>query len=649
MSRPDDRRPYAPIGARPERAPLPVRRCRRAHAGLMVTAVGLTWVVAAPMAPSGAAADAQSGRQRLSTSGTGRDVGGWRLAPGAGLLFGAHVDAVGSQDNAGAVDAFEDRLGRKLDAHRVFARWDDPLSSGVVEADITRGRIPILSIRPQRLDGSELSWASLAAGSHDESIRAHADAVGDLAGPVILTLHHEPDQSDHGTAAEFVAAWRHYVAVFRDRGVTNVAWNWIITPSSFRTPPIGPGANALYPGDDVVDWISLDPYNWFACTSGMPPAWRPLREMLTPFVAWAEPHGKPLMLGEWASSEDPARATRKAEWFAEAAVTLRDFTRVKAVSYYEGVGKCPWWNASSAPAQQAFLDLASSALAHGHPAALLTPSVQLGPEPLTVRFDTSRSTGSHHVTGSGVTRWHLDFGDGSTPADGVGQAPKGLEHTYGAGTFLAQLTISDATGRSNTDGRFVNVAAEPIITASETTVAETSAVLNTWVDPQGLDARVTVEWGQGRTYTASQDFELPAGGTVHVEVAARGLDPATLTSWRVRATSAAGTSLLPERSFSTTGPPEATTEVASAVTPSSASLHATITPHSLPTVYFFEWGQSQPYANLTSRVAVPDGTAPWVSARLTGLTPETVYRYRVVAKNSAGTVYGSEKHFTSRS
>ena len=417
MMRAEDRRPYAPAWIWPVLAPQPARRCRSAYAAL-IAALGLALVAAAPTAPSGAAPKAQSvfdpgvassvlvrdvKAPRQAKDFTPREVGGWHLAPREGLLFGAHVDAVGSQNNAGAVNAFEDRLGRKLDVHRVFARWDDPLSSGVVVADITRGRIPVLSIRPLRMDGSELSWASLASGAQDDSIRGHADAVGALAGPVILTLHHEPDQGDLGTAAEFVAAWRHYVSVFRDRGVTNVAWNWIITPSSFRTPPIGPGANALYPGDDVVDWISLDPYNWFACTTGMPPAWRPLREMLTPFVAWAEPHGKPLMLAEWASSEDPARATRKAEWFTEAAATLRDFPGVKAVSYYEGVGKCPWWNASSHPARHAFLDLASSALAHGRAAALLIPSVQLGPEPLTVGFDTSRNTGSQHATGAGVT------------------------------------------------------------------------------------------------------------------------------------------------------------------------------------------------------------------------------------------------------
>jgi hypothetical protein len=612
-------------------------------------------LAAIPSAVSVAGATATStltgravGAQRLATTFTARDVSNWNLAPDTGFLFSAHVEAVGGQDNAGAVAAFEAKLGRKLDAHRVFARWDDPLASGIVAGDITRGRIPILSIRPQRKDGSTLSWGSIAAGSHDANIRSQADAIGALGAPVILTLHHEPDQIMHGTAAEFVAAWRHYVTVFRDRGVTNVAWNWIMTPSSFKTPPIGPGANALYPGDDFVDWISLDPYNWFGCMPNGPTAWRPLREMVAPFAAWAEPHGKPLMLAEWASAEDPARPTRKAEWFAEAGVTLQEFTKIKALSYYEGVGKCSWWSGSSVPAQQAYGDLASSVRAHGRTMALLTPSTNLGPAPLAVTFDASRSTGQAHVTGTGVTHWHLDFGDGSTPADGTGPLPSNWVHTYAPGNYLAQLTVSDALGGANTDGRWIKVAGKPIVTASETDISDTSAALHTWVNPQGLAAQVTVEWRKGAVYTEHEDFDLPPGGTEQLDVIAGALEPGSRIFWRVRATSAAGTTVSPERSFSTWGPPEATTQAPTGVTSTSANLYAVVAPHALPTEYWFEWWRTSPEHQVTSRGTVPSGSSSWVSKTLTGLTPGTVYRYRAVAQNSAGTAYGSEKQFTSR-
>ena len=633
----------------------PARRLRRLCAGGLATALGLTLLAATPAAVSAAETTATStltgrdvGAQRLATTFAARDVSNWSLAPDTGFLFSAHVEAVGGQDNAGAVAAFESKLGRKLDAHRVFARWDDPLSSGIVAGDITRGRIPILSIRPQRKDGSTLSWGSIAAGTHDANIRSQADAIGALAAPVILTLHHEPDQIMHGTAAEFVAAWRHYVTVFRDRGVTNVAWNWIMTPSSFKTPPIGPGANALYPGDDFVDWISLDPYNWFGCMPNGPTAWRPLREMVLPFVTWAEPHGKPLMLAEWASAEDAARPTRKAEWFAEAAVTLQEFTKIKALSYYEGVGKCPWWSGSSAPAELAFGELASSVRAHGRTNALLTPSTNLGPAPLAVTFDASRSTGQGHLTGTGVTHWHLDFGDGSTPVDGIGPLPSEWVHTYAAGNHLAQLTVSDALGGANTDARWVKVAGKPIVTASETDISDTSAALHTWVNPQGLAAQVTVEWRKGEVYTEHEDFDLPPGGTKQLDVIAGALEPGSRIFWRVRATSAAGTTVSPERSFSTWGPPEATTQAPNNVTSTSATLYAVVAPHALPTEYWFEWWRTSPEHQLTPRGTVPSASSSWVSKTLTGLTPGTVYRYRAVAQNSAGIAYGSEKQFTSR-
>jgi hypothetical protein len=622
---------------------------------VLVAVLGLALLTTAPAQASTTAPNGDTtlsgravGATRLAKQLSMRVASGWSLAPDTGFLFGAHVEAVAGQDNAGAVAAFEAKLGRKLDTHRVFARWDDPLSSGIVAADIARGRLPVLSIRPQRKDGSTLTWASLAAGSHDAAIRDQADAIGALSVPILLTLHHEPDQIMHGTAAEFVAAWRHYVTVFRERGVTNVAWNWIMTPSSFRTPPIGPGADALYPGDDFVDWIALDPYNWNGCMPNGPTTWRPLREMLTPFATWAEPHGKPLMLAEWASAEDPAQPTRKAEWFAEAAVTLQDFPKVKAVSYYEGVGKCPWWSGSTVPSKDAFLDLASSTRAHGRTMALLTPSTNLGPAPLAVTFDTSRSTGQGHVTGTGVTHWHLDFGDGGTPADGYGPLPSQWVHTYAPGSYTAQLTVSDALGGANTDARGIKVAGKPIITASETDISDTAAQLHTWVNPQGLASQVIVEWRKGEVYTEHKDFDLPPGGTVQLDVTAGALDPGSRIFWRVRATSAAGTTWSQERSFSTWGPPEATTQAPTGVTSTSANLYAVVAPHALPTEYWFEWWRNGPEHQLTSRGVVPAASSSWVAKTLTGLTPGTVYRYRAVAQNSAGIAYGSEKQFTSR-
>lgn len=51
--------------------------------------------------------------------------------------------------------------------------------------------------------------------------------------------------------------------VGRDRGVDNVEFVWIMTDWSFHVPPTDRRhASHWYPGDDVVDHIAADAYNW---------------------------------------------------------------------------------------------------------------------------------------------------------------------------------------------------------------------------------------------------------------------------------------------------------------------------------------------------------------------------------------------------
>src|SRR5512134_2212002 len=108
------------------------------------------------MAPSSAAVS----KARSSTA-TARSASA-ALSPERGLLFGAFVDSAASPttpaaaDSQSALERFEERNGRKLDLHRLFLRWDDPLTRAA--ADVERRRTPVLSIQPTRRNGTRLTW-----------------------------------------------------------------------------------------------------------------------------------------------------------------------------------------------------------------------------------------------------------------------------------------------------------------------------------------------------------------------------------------------------------------------------------------------------------------------------------------------------------
>jgi 6-phosphogluconolactonase (cycloisomerase 2 family) len=91
----------------------------------------------------------------------------------------------------------------------------------------------------------------------------------------------------------------------------------------------------------------------------------------------------------------------------------------------------------------------------------------------------------------------------------------------------------------------------------------------------------------------------------------------------------------------TAGAPSATTGSSSSVTDTGASLAGTVTPNGAPTYYTFEYGTSTSFGQISDVVSTGSAGTPQVaSASLSGLTPNTLYYYRLTATSSAGTAFG---------
>ena len=98
--------------------------------------------------------------------------------------------------------------------------------------------------------------------------------------------------------------------------------------------------------------------------------------------------------------------------------------------------------------------------------------------------------------------------------------------------------------------------------------------------------------------------------------------------------------------------PSARGETASDVTETTGTLNGVLDPNGLETSYRFEYGTTTSYG---TDIPVPDapagsGTAiKTVSEAIGGLSPATVYHYRLLATNSAGTVASEDRTFTTAS
>lgn len=269
------------------------------------------------------------------------------------VMFGAWMNGQGTFGNAPwdprTIDLFEQHAGKKVSIVHWGQQWwrngaYQPLwwAWRYVDAMRARGTLSLIDWSPWDTAVSPItnqprfSLSAIVRGDHDAYIQQSALSAKTYGKAVMFRPFHEMNGSwypwsegqNGNRAGDFVLAWRHVVDIFNAASATNVTWVWCpntIYPGSL--PLAG-----LYPGDAYVDWVCLDAYNFGASN------WKSFTAVLGPSydeVLKIAP-AKPLMLGEWASSENGGN---KAAWILDAHTQLRTrFPNVKAILWFN-------WNA----------------------------------------------------------------------------------------------------------------------------------------------------------------------------------------------------------------------------------------------------------------------------------------------------------------
>jgi len=119
--------------------------------------------------------------------------------------------------------------------------------------------------------------------------------------------------------------------------------------------------------------------------------------------------------------------------------------------------------------------------------------------------------------------------------------------------------------------------------------------------------------------------------------------------FRIVAQNAGGTSFGADRTFTTltaTGPPVVATKPATLIGSFSVTLNGSLDPHGLVTTVSFQYGTTTSYGSTTPVQAQTGNTYRNIAANVSGLTPNTLYHFRIVATNSAGTRFGGDRTFT---
>jgi mannan endo-1,4-beta-mannosidase len=158
----------------------------------------------------------------------------------------------------------EKSMGITADVVSLYYSIGQAVDMNTVKSLCARHILPILEF-----DSDTMPVSRITAGAADKYLKNLAQQIAILHGPVGIDFDHEFNGKwyqwgyRHTAPAQFVAAWRHIVTIFRQSGAGNAIWIW--NPNvTMEAPSTAGDAKPWYPGNAYVNWVGLDGYYFSA-------------------------------------------------------------------------------------------------------------------------------------------------------------------------------------------------------------------------------------------------------------------------------------------------------------------------------------------------------------------------------------------------
>jgi hypothetical protein len=294
-------------------------------------------------------------------------------AASASIQLGAYVrEAPGS---ASKLDEYANLVGQRPAIVMWYRSFDAPLMYSSETSNLAaRGSTPMISLEPVDSSGNDIPLSKIAAGEYDSYIKKDAEIAKSWGGRLLVRFAYEMNLSPKAgipwgggsgafagnTAADYIAAWRHVVSIFRASGAGNAEFVW--------APNIDDGGipfTQYFPGEEWVDDVGLDGYNWGSAFAAQGHSWLSLGDTFaSSYATLTQLSSKPVMITETASAEIGGD---KAGWIRRGFLNElpQRFPRVTAAIWFDVQKESDWRVDSSQASLEAFREVAASSLYGG--------------------------------------------------------------------------------------------------------------------------------------------------------------------------------------------------------------------------------------------------------------------------------------------
>lgn len=237
---------------------------------------------------------------------------------------------------------FMDDYGKKPFFVLVFTDWGKFIDVLIIKDVYYTGCTLLVTWEPwdaQTKKGIDLD--ALARGADDVYISQFAEKLKSIKGPVFIRFAHEMNGNWYpwagpGNKEKLIKCYRHIKEVFDRCGASNVKWvysiNWESVPKEGNDPLM------YYPGDDYVDYVGIDGYNWG--TSQDWSSWMGFREIFSGvYNEVAKRLKKPIIITEFGSASSGGDKTR---WIQGAFADIKRMENIKGFIVFNVDKEADW-------------------------------------------------------------------------------------------------------------------------------------------------------------------------------------------------------------------------------------------------------------------------------------------------------------------
>ena len=244
--------------------------------------------------------------------------------------------------NSSALTSFEKLIDKKVAIANIYTDWTylrEPALIKTLNIMSSNGWTPMISSNPKFFsscpDNKKSLYKTVAEGECDDFLREAAKNLRSYNKQVFFRFAWEMNlpqmywsvQFMKSNPSDFKSAWRRLYTIFQEEKAENVIWVLSFNTSNSKTIPY----KELYPGNDYVDWVAIDGYNWgnsqdWSGWTSFNSVFRSSYNELTAITS------KPVMLSEVNSAPGP----NKPEWLRDmlAVQIPQNFPNVSAVIFF---------------------------------------------------------------------------------------------------------------------------------------------------------------------------------------------------------------------------------------------------------------------------------------------------------------------------